>query len=100
MCWVKILIHVRNIFIQVTEETELEMPFLEAIPSGEDVWDESWSLSGSTVSINGTLKPFINNTDDLQSQNPSQQVSFSSKMKYCTFLAIKCADFSTFAYRS
>ncbi|XP_073449160.1 tudor domain-containing protein 5 isoform X1 [Aquarana catesbeiana] len=59
--------------IQVTEETELEMPFLEAIPSGEDVWDESWSLSGSTVSINGTLKPFINNTDDLQSQNPSQQ---------------------------
>ncbi|XP_077308969.1 tudor domain-containing protein 5 [Lithobates pipiens] len=63
----------KEAIIQVTEETELEMPFLEAIPSGEDVWDESWSLSGSTVPINDILKPSINNTDDLQSQNPSQK---------------------------
>ncbi|KAM5148883.1 tudor domain-containing protein 5-like isoform 2-T2 [Mantella aurantiaca] len=56
--------------IQVEEETELKMGFLEAVPSGEDVWDENWSLSGSTVAINDVLKPFIENTDDLQNQEP------------------------------
>ncbi|XP_044131152.1 tudor domain-containing protein 5 [Bufo gargarizans] len=46
----------------VKEEPEPELPYLEAFPVGEDIWDEKWSLSGSsTTSLNDALKSSSNN---------------------------------------
>ncbi|XP_071984571.1 tudor domain-containing protein 5 isoform X3 [Engystomops pustulosus] len=39
-----------------TEDIEPELPYLEAFPIGEDLWDEQWSFSGSMVSLNDALK--------------------------------------------
>ncbi|XP_056407307.1 tudor domain-containing protein 5-like isoform X2 [Hyla sarda] len=41
----------------VNKEPEPELPYLEAFPIGEDIWDEVWSFSGGTVTPDEALKP-------------------------------------------
>ncbi|XP_073498701.1 tudor domain-containing protein 5 isoform X2 [Phyllobates terribilis] len=53
----------------VSEEVEPDLPYLEAFPIGKDLWDEKWSLSGSTASLNDALKPHLQIVSN-QEENP------------------------------
>ncbi|XP_075038398.1 tudor domain-containing protein 5 isoform X2 [Mixophyes fleayi] len=58
---------------RVTEEAESEMPYLEAIPTGEDIWDENWSLSGSsTVSLHVSKPPSVD-INKQQEEKPNEE---------------------------
>ncbi|XP_069835755.1 tudor domain-containing protein 5 isoform X2 [Dendropsophus ebraccatus] len=46
--------------IRVSEEADPKLPYLEAFPIGEDVWDEVWSFSGSLASLKVATEPSQN----------------------------------------
>ncbi|XP_075689266.1 tudor domain-containing protein 5 isoform X2 [Rhinoderma darwinii] len=66
-------VHLQEPVLQtrVKEEVEPELPYLEDFPIGEDMWDEKWTFSGSTASLNDALKlPSKNLGKDQEEEKP------------------------------
>uniref|UniRef100_A0A8C5R5F1 Tudor domain-containing protein 5 n=1 Tax=Leptobrachium leishanense TaxID=445787 RepID=A0A8C5R5F1_9ANUR len=38
------------------QETKLDMPYLEAVTTGADVWDENWLFTSGTATLNDTVE--------------------------------------------
>ncbi|XP_063795881.1 tudor domain-containing protein 5 isoform X2 [Pseudophryne corroboree] len=81
-------------FQTVKEEAESEMPYLEAIPTGEDVWDENWSFSSNTMTLD-VLKPHSVNLDKNQEEEKpkEEQVNDFVKANDLNLLSIPLEEF-------
>ncbi|KAM4722903.1 tudor domain-containing protein 5 [Rhinophrynus dorsalis] len=55
------------------EELELGTPYIQAVPPGTDVWDESWPFLDRAVSLNDTSKPSHLYTETPLEENQSQE---------------------------
>ncbi|XP_068095836.1 tudor domain-containing protein 5 isoform X2 [Hyperolius riggenbachi] len=67
--------------VQMKEETESEMPHLETVFTGEDVWDESCSFYGCTLTANCTVQPSSETKDVQHSVQSSHEKALDSKVK-------------------
>ncbi|XP_063284393.1 tudor domain-containing protein 5 [Pelobates fuscus] len=59
----------------IQEDVKFEMPYLEALPTGGEIWDENWSLSGSVVSLEEASKPSDLNLKICQEQETEDEPS-------------------------
>ncbi|MEE6495799.1 hypothetical protein FKM82_002149 [Ascaphus truei] len=65
----------REPVLQVKEEAALGMPYLEALPTGTDLWDENWPFTGNVASLSDTCEPSNVNNEKQQHEKLSQEPS-------------------------
>lgn len=89
-------VHVQEpvLHTSVTEEAQPEVPYLEAFPIGEDVWDERWSFPGSTASLTDTSKPPSKNAAKSQKEEPKpEQLNVCTKRPDGEFVSQPLEEF-------
>ncbi|KAM4642142.1 tudor domain-containing protein 5 [Discoglossus pictus] len=69
------LTYQKELVIQDKAEADLCMPYLEALPAGTDVWDETWTFLNPAVSSIDTSKQSNVNTEIWEEQKVAKEPS-------------------------